>query len=101
MLPTLPTVVKEVDEVRGRDTWCVELAKFHGVNILNMTTDFKLLMKVPECITTENYMSAIKSVPGACELMSVPCWSPLFTSAFAAKNHTFLCGGLGPAIQMV
>ena len=35
MLPTLPTVVKEVDEVRGRDTWCVELAKFHGVNIPN------------------------------------------------------------------
>lgn len=58
-------------------------------------------MKVPECITTEDYMSAIKSVPDACEWLSVPCWSTLFTSAFAATNHTFLCGGLGPIIQMI
>lgn len=76
--------------MRGGDAQCVGLANFHSVNTLIMT-DFKLLMKVPEHVTTEKCMSAIKSVPGTRGLMFVPCLSPLLTGASCSyKSHTLV-----------
>lgn len=66
--------------MKGGDTECAGLANFHSVNTFIMT-DFKLLMKVFEHVTTEKCMLAMKSVPGPRGLMfvSLAHWCLLFS----------------------
>lgn len=87
--------------MRGGNVQCVGLANFHSVNTF-ITTDFKLLMKIPEHVTTEKCMSAIKNVPGTHGLMFLyPAGLPCSLVPLVPTSHTPLCCSLSSLIQMV